>query len=115
MAKQMHTAAKTYSVDVGSYTGLTLPSITAIEPTVTGTIASGSCAPNTVGQSNNSGTGTCNGTATATDYCVSATSISGNTFSIRATSTIAVDRRCSIPAGRKSGACKGTAGGNGTW
>jgi type IV pilus assembly protein PilA len=112
LAKQMQTAAKTHQISQGSYASMTIGTLTSIENTINTT---GSCRANTVGSSNNSGTGTCNGTSAGTNFCVSAISQSGNTFSISETAANGTDRRCSIPAGNKTGACKGTAGANGTW
>lgn len=117
MVKQMQTAVHTIETDQNNFSGLTLASLTAVEASITGTTAQGSCAPSAVGYSNNSGTGTCNGNSNATTYCVSAVSQSGNTFSLTEgqAGPGLIDRRCSIPSGGNAGGCKGNPGGNGTW
>ena len=114
MAKQMQTAAKTYQTDNNTYVGITVAALSTIESSITGTTAGGNCAPLGVGATANAGAGTCTGTASSTQFCVSAASLSDNTFAI-AENGGAVSRTCSIPASGNAGGCKGTAGGNGTW
>jgi len=111
MAKQMQTAIKTYQTDNNSYSGATLAQLSTIETSITGTTAGGNCAPVAVGTTQAGGA--CSGTPT-TGFCVSAASLSGNTFSI-AESGGGVTRACSIPTGGNAGGCKGSAGGNGSW
>ena len=112
MAKQMQTAAKTFQTDNNTYVGITIAGLSTIESSITGSTSSGNCAPLGVGATASGGA--CTGTATATQYCVSAESLSTNTFSI-AENGGAVSRACSIPASGNAGGCKGTVGGNGTW
>jgi type IV pilus assembly protein PilA len=112
MAKQMQTAAKTYQTDNNTYVGITIAGLSTIESSITGSTSSGNCAPATIGATASGGA--CTGTASATQYCVGADSLSGNSFSI-AESGGAVSRACSIPASGNAGGCKGTVGGNGTW
>lgn len=118
MAKQMQTAAKTYQTDVNSYSGLNLASMTAIESSITGTTAAGNCAPapQAVGSALSSG-GVCNNTVPSDSvaYCVSAVSLSGNTFGI-AEAAAGVTRGCTVGAGNDGGCKVTTSGGTtGTW
>jgi len=117
MVKQMQTAAKTFQTDTNTYAGINLASLTEIETSITGTTAAGNCAPSATMGTAATG-GTCNGTAaTATAYCVSAVSLSNNTFAISENNGT-VSRTCTIPANGNSGGCKATAGSaavNGTW
>jgi type IV pilus assembly protein PilA len=112
MVKQMQTAAKTYQTDNNTFVGITVANLSLIETSITGSTSSGNCAPLGVGQTASGGS--CSGTASANAYCVSAASLSANTFSISETGG-AVSRACSIPASGNAGGCKGTVGGNGTW
>jgi type IV pilus assembly protein PilA len=117
MSKQMQTAAKTYQTDNNSYGGMTLLSLSAIETSITGSTSSGNCAPsaNAIGDAV-SATGTCSGTSPAAasqTYCVSATSLSGNTFSISENGG-AVSRACTV-SGTNAGGCKAAVGASGTW
>jgi type IV pilus assembly protein PilA len=112
MAKQMQTAAKTFQTDNNTYVGISVAALSMIESSITGSTSSGNCAPLGVGATASGGS--CSGTASATQYCVSAASLSSNTFAI-AESGGAVTRTCSIPASGNAGGCKGTVGGNGTW
>ena len=117
MSKQMQTAAKTYQTDNNTYVGMSIASLTAIESSITGTTSSGNCAPAAVPIGGTAAGGVCSGAVTAVAYCVSAESLSGNTFSISETGA-GVARGCTILAGGNAGGCKGTAGSaaaNGTW
>ena len=113
MVKQMQTAIKTYQTDNNSYAGATLANLGTIETSITGSTSSGNCAPVAVGLTQAGGA--CSGAPTSTAFCVSAVSLSNNTFSIAETGTAGVVRACSIPTGGNSGGCQGNAGGNGTW
>jgi type IV pilus assembly protein PilA len=119
MAKQMQTAAKTYQTDVNTYVGLNTTSLTEIESSIVAA-TTGSCGFSTTGGIGSvvSATGVCNGTSppatTPQVYCVSATSVSGNTFSL-SESGGAVTRACTVPAAGNKGGCSAAAGASGTW
>jgi type IV pilus assembly protein PilA len=104
LARTAQTAAETYSTDHnGSYTGLTTTNLVAVEPTI-----------QTASGNNNAylsaattpGSGTVGTNSAGTSYIVTATSPSGNTFSI--------DRN---DAGVVTRTCTGTTGGcvGGSW
>ena len=119
MAKQMQTAAKTYQTDRNSYAGLSTASLSEIETSIVAA-TTGSCGFSTTGGIGNavSATGVCNGTAptstTAQIFCVSATSVSLNTFSLSENGG-AVTRACTVPTGGNKGGCSAAPGGSGTW
>lgn len=104
MAKQMQTAIKTYQTDNNSYAGATLANLSAIETSITGTTASGNCAPVSVGLTQSGGS--CSNSPDDTGFCVSAVSLSGNTFSIAESGTAGVSRRCTVGGGNNGG-CNG--------
>lgn len=119
MAKQMQTAAKTYQTDTNTYVGLNTTSIAAIENTIVVAPAGGcgwSSAPIGLANVTTAGNGgLCDGAATtATQFCVSAVSASGNTFAISENGG-AVARTCGVPASGNKGGCSGSPGANGTW
>ncbi|MBI2691478.1 MAG: prepilin-type N-terminal cleavage/methylation domain-containing protein [Solirubrobacterales bacterium] len=114
MTKQMQTAAKTYQTDNNTYVGINLTSLSEIESSITGTTATGNCAPVNVGATATGTAAGCTGAATATAYCVSAVSLSTNVFTIAETGG-SVTRGCFIPTGGNAGGCKGTVGAAGSW
>jgi type IV pilus assembly protein PilA len=118
MAKQMQTAAKTYQTDQNTYANMTLGALTAIESSITGTTASGNCQPNAVGTAVSAGACDTTTPTGSTAFCVSATSVSSNTFALAETGTGGVTRVCVIGTGANAGGCKGasnTAASTGTW
>ena len=117
MAKQMQTAAKTIQTDTNSYAGVSIASLTAVESSITGTTAQGSCAPGRVGTTIT--TGRCDTTAPtgATAFCVDSVSVNGNVFAI-AEGTTGVTRACVVGSGGNAGGCKGAgnaSGQTGSW
>jgi type IV pilus assembly protein PilA len=120
MVKQMQTAAKTYQTDNNTFAQMGIISLSAIESSITGSTAQGNCAPNSTNPVGTTATGgNCNATAPtdSVSYCVSAVSLSGNTFAISETGAGPI-RGCTISAGGNAGGCKGTAGSaavNGSW
>ena len=116
MVKQMQTAAKTYQTDTNTFAGMTVGSLTAIESSITGSTSQGNCAPASAPIGTAATGGVCNGT-TPTDsvsYCVSAVSLSTNTFAI-IESSAGVARGCTVGSGGNAGGCKRTSGSVGTW
>lgn len=100
LAKQMQTAMKTAQIDNGgSYVGLTVASLTAIE----NSIVANQCGTSTdvvVGLTGVTTTGSagCTGNPTATGFCVSAESASGTYFNI-VEAAGAVTRSCAVATG----------------
>jgi type IV pilus assembly protein PilA len=117
MAKQMYTAARTYHVDNSTYNGMTIGALQRLERAITGTTAGGNCQPLAIGNAMLAN-GTCNATTptTTTNFCVSARSLSRNTFVLVQAGT-ALTRRCNIPAGGNKGGCRGVVGSGtgGSW
>jgi type IV pilus assembly protein PilA len=119
MAKQMQTAAKTYQTDRNNYVGLNTTSLTEIESSIVVATAN-SCGFSATGGVGSvvSATGVCNGTTppatTPQVFCISATSVSGNSFSL-SESGGAVTRACTVPATGNKGGCSAAAGASGTW
>ena len=106
MVKNMHTAIMSAQAETGSFQGVTAARLFEIDTTITG----GGCGPaSTVGLgSANASTGVCDAAApTRATYCISYTSVSGNSFSI-SESGAGVVRSCTVG---NVGGCKGT----GSW
>lgn len=106
MVKNMHTAIMSAQAETGSFQGVTAARLFEIDTTIT----AGGCGPaSIVGLgSANASTGVCNAVApTRSTYCISYTSISGNSFSI-AESGAGVARSCTVGG---VGGCKGA----GSW
>lgn len=118
MAKQMQTAAKTYQTDNNSYGGLSITAMSNIESSIVTGSTGTSCGAQDIANAVTT-TGTCGGgagplAAGSTAYCVSAASVSGNTFAISENGG-AVTRTCSVPTGGNSGGCSAQPGNSGTW
>jgi type IV pilus assembly protein PilA len=97
MARTMQTAMETCSTDNnGSYsaTNCTATKLAAIEPTIQtgGNVTAISATPG------------------GDNYVVSATSSTGNSYSITRSATGTVSRACTVPSGKDPGGCSG-----GTW
>jgi len=110
MVKQMQLAMKTYQTENQSFSGASLAQLNLIEPSLTGSTATGNCAPLGIGQTASGGS--CTGTPTSQDFCVSAVSLSGNSFAI-AESGSALTRTCTT--GANPGGCRAPANSNGSW
>jgi type IV pilus assembly protein PilA len=97
LARSSQTAAETYATDhQGSYSGVSVAALNAIEPTIP-----------TANTNNNAFLST----ATSPDgasYTVVATSVNNNTFTITRSSTGTVSRTCTAAAGAASGGCVGS-------
>ena len=117
MVKQMQGAAKAHQTENGRMDGLTAAAMTAIEPSiVSATSAScGHSVTNPVGDTASGGA--CNGGAPSNiTFCVSATSLSGNSFSI-AEGPSGTFRACTVGLSGNAGGCRAanTAGATGSW
>ena len=111
LVKQMQTAMKTAQIDNGSYAGLTVASLGAVE----NSIQNGQCGTgSTVTVGAGVTTGACAAaTVPADNFCVGASSASGNAFSISEGTTGAVTRTCAVASGQTApyGGCLA----GGTW
>jgi type IV pilus assembly protein PilA len=96
LARTGQTAAETYSTDRnGSYTGISLAALQAVEPTIQ--IAAGNNnAYLSAAATPGTGTGT---NSSGTSYVVTATSTNGNTFSISRNDSGVVSRTCTGTTG----------------
>ncbi len=102
LARTAQTASETFATDhSGVYTGMTVSSLTTIEPTI-----------NTLSTNSNAYVDPTSGVSNVTSntYTVTATSTSGNTFSITRNSDGTTTRTCTATAGAASGGCV-----NDTW
>lgn len=107
MVKNMQTAIMSHQAETGSFLGATLPSLTAIDATITG----GGCGPASTAQigSANVSAGVCAATApTRATFCISYDSESGNRFSMAETGA-GISTTCAV--GSEPGGCKP----NGSW
>jgi type IV pilus assembly protein PilA len=101
MARTAQTAMETYATDHnGSYTGVTVAGLKAIEPTLSDT----SGATFTVAVTPGTGTGTGGNTA-GTSYTVTATSSNTNTYSVNRYNDGSTSRSCTAAASPNSGGC----------
>jgi type IV pilus assembly protein PilA len=108
LARTAETVAETIATDNnGSYATITGPTvISSYEPTVQTSAGNGNAYLS-------------GATGTATGYTVTATSTTGDTFSITRNSDGSIDRTCSVPTGTtqaQAGGCEGIGTGTaGTW
>lgn len=116
MAKQMQTAIKAYQTDNTSLSSVTVGTLTRIESSISGQTAQGNCSPVVVGGAISSGE--CDGDSPGTStFCVSAVSVSTNTFALAETAT-GVVRACVVGTNGNSGGCVGASdvpASTGTW
>ena len=102
LARTAQTAAETFATDHGgSYTGMNVAALTAIEPTI-----------NTTSTNNNAYLNSTSGVSgvSANGYTVTATSVGGNTYSITRGTDGTTTRACVGAASPANGGCV-----NSTW
>lgn len=112
MVASMHKALGAHMVDQGStaYTGVTTTTLNVVDSAITGNRCG---AGSTIRVGRAAAAGACNTTApNATQFCLHATSQSGNTFSIQRAANGAITRICTRTV--TSGGCRGTAA-SGSW
>jgi type IV pilus assembly protein PilA len=106
LARTAQTASETYATDhSGSYTGIGLSVLQGVEPTIQ--IAAGNNNAYLSGAVT-AGTGGAGPNSAGTSYTVTATSTSGNTFSITRSDNGTIARTCTpTTTGASSGGCVG--------
>lgn len=112
MVASMNKALSAHMVDQGStaYTGVTATTLNVVDRAIT---ANRCGAGSSIRVGRAATAGTCNTTApSATQFCLHATSQSGNTFSIQRATNGAITRICTRTVA--SGGCRGTAA-SGSW